>query len=109
MTGTIGAYLEGENVICLDCAPGRHLIGPNARMLLLSDLQNPRRFQDVSCAVCGAFVGPTPPRMSDKQALDLIRNLLDGREWDGGTALDIAEWVRATGRPVRDTAEVAND
>lgn len=43
--------------------------------------------------------------MSDTVAVDLIQAILDGTEWDAGTATVIADAVRATGRRVRDLHE----
>ena len=40
--------------------------------------------------------------MSDQQALDAIRTILDKREWDANTLDSIADIVRQTGREFRD-------
>jgi hypothetical protein len=49
------------------------------------------------CAAC-ADVEPD----TDAEALDRIAEMLDGREGNGEVWDDIAEIVRATGRPIRD-------
>lgn len=41
-------------------------------------------------------------KITDKSALDQIRHLLDGSEWDAGTIADVAELVRETGRRIED-------
>jgi hypothetical protein len=43
---------------------------------------------------------------SDKDAMDAIHRLLDGREWSPDTLDEIANIVRQTGREVRDSGEL---
>ena len=40
--------------------------------------------------------------LSPDEALDQIRDLLDGQEWDAETLNHVAEIVRETGREIRD-------
>ena len=40
--------------------------------------------------------------ISDERAMDLIQNLLDGKEWNSDTLDHIANAVRATGRCIDD-------
>ncbi|MGN6258316.1 MAG: hypothetical protein ACTHN3_11295 [Solirubrobacterales bacterium] len=46
------------------------------------------------------------PIPADAEALNQIQGALDGREWNGDTMETVASIVRATGRPVRDVADV---
>jgi len=43
--------------------------------------------------------------LDDKRALDLIRSIMSGKEWNADTTSDIAGVVRRTGRTIRDTDE----
>jgi hypothetical protein len=42
------------------------------------------------------------PVWRDRQTLDAIASLLNGREWSADTLDTIAEWLRATGRTIND-------
>lgn len=46
-----------------------------------------------------------PPKLSDTEALDAMKDLLDKREWDSETMSTIAGLIRATGREVDDVSE----
>ena len=48
------------------------------------------------------------PKLSDGDALDAIRRLLDRREWSPDTTAEIAEIVRLSGREVGDVSECMN-
>jgi hypothetical protein len=48
-------------------------------------------------------------RPSDAEAMDAIQRLLDGREWRLEDLDDIADVVRATGRPVREPGALRTD
>jgi hypothetical protein len=41
-------------------------------------------------------------KLTDKEALDLLRELLSGQEWDSDTTSEVARIVRATGRRVKE-------
>jgi hypothetical protein len=42
------------------------------------------------------------PVWRDRQTLDAIASLLNGREWSADTLDTITEWLRATGRTIND-------
>ncbi len=41
-------------------------------------------------------------KLTDKQAINAIQKLLSGTEWSANTTSNIADIVRATGRPIKD-------
>jgi hypothetical protein len=43
--------------------------------------------------------------MSDREAMDYIHDILDGREWDSDTLSEVVEILRETGRDVRDLGD----
>jgi hypothetical protein len=47
-----------------------------------------------------------PITISDCDALNRIQELLDGSEWDSETMDNVAHAVRATGREIRDPADL---
>lgn len=50
--------------------------------------------------------GPASREVGDGEALDAIRDVLDGQEWSADTAPEVARHVRRTGRRVRDVDDV---